>query len=145
MGMMQLHEKIRLIRQFKGWSQEETANYLEMSASAYGSIERGETDVNYSRLQQISRVFGMDVADLITLGEHTAFNFIGENNHYCCSHWRIDSPVRGQEELLHELEKKDILLIQKDLLLTQKQMEIEYLKQQNADLREMLCLLKKQT
>lgn len=48
---MSVHEKIRLVRQLKGWSQEDVANKLGMSPNGYGSIERGETDVNLSRLE----------------------------------------------------------------------------------------------
>ena len=54
---MELHEKIRSIRKLKGWSQEEIAAKLEMSSNGYGSIERGGTDVNLSRLISIAELF----------------------------------------------------------------------------------------
>jgi transcriptional regulator with XRE-family HTH domain len=56
---MQLHEKIGLLRKIKGWSQEEMADKLQMSVHGYANIERGETDVQLSRLEQISQVFGL--------------------------------------------------------------------------------------
>lgn len=130
---MQLHEKIKFMRQRMGWSQEEVAGRLSMSASAYGSIERGETDVNFSRLEQIAKIFEMDLLNLLGR-DVTSLNFIGTDSTDCCHNWRINTPSSGSEELLHKLEEKDLLLAQKNI-------EIEYLKQQNADLREMIALL----
>jgi len=57
---MKLHEKIRLIRQAKGWSQREVAKKLHISLNAYGHIERGETHPNSIRLEQIARAFGQN-------------------------------------------------------------------------------------
>jgi transcriptional regulator with XRE-family HTH domain len=50
-------KKIRIMRQQKGWSQEEMAEKLYMSVNGYANIERGETDVKIYRLQQIANVF----------------------------------------------------------------------------------------
>ncbi len=61
---MQLHEKIKNIRKLKNWSQEEIADKLGITASGYGSIERGDTDVNISRLKDIAELFGMDLSEL---------------------------------------------------------------------------------
>lgn len=61
---MCVHEKIRLLRRTQGWSQEEMAHKLEMSTNGYGSIERGDTDVSLSRLQQIASLFNVNVSEL---------------------------------------------------------------------------------
>ncbi len=37
---MSVHEKIKLVRQAKGLTQEEAAEKLNMSVSGYGDIER---------------------------------------------------------------------------------------------------------
>ncbi|MFI3221996.1 MAG: helix-turn-helix transcriptional regulator, partial [Methylococcaceae bacterium] len=63
------HEKIKFIRQLKGWSQEDMAEKLAMSINGYGSIERGETNVNLSRLEQIAQLFGMELSELVALNE----------------------------------------------------------------------------
>lgn len=129
---MQLHEKIKFLRQTKGWSQEEIAERLFMSTSAYGSIERGETDVNFSRLKQIANVFEIDLWNLMALEKGATVNITGTDN-INCHNWRA---INGSSnELLNDLEKKDLLLAQRDS-------EIAYLKQQNTDLREMIALLK---
>ena len=47
-----------------------------MAASTYGSIERGETDVNLSRPQQIAKIFEMDLLNLVAWDKGTTFNFM---------------------------------------------------------------------
>jgi transcriptional regulator with XRE-family HTH domain len=131
---MKLHEKIRRARKSKGWSQEETAEKLNMSLNAYGCIERGETHPNSIRLEQIAQVFEMELAELVS--DRVFFNFGGTygNN---CQNW-YGTPPEQFLQLQHELEKMR-------LMNEQQAKEIEYLKQQNADLREMVSLLKKPT
>ena len=43
---MELHEKIRLMRELNHWTQEELAEKLNISPSGYAKIERGENSVN---------------------------------------------------------------------------------------------------
>lgn len=77
---MTVHEKIRFLRQLKGWSQEDMAGRLNMSPNGYGSIERGETDVNLSRLEQIALIFEVRLSELFELNEQTVLNTIDINH-----------------------------------------------------------------
>ena len=77
---MAVHEKIKFIRQLKGWSQEDMAEKLAMSINGYGSIERGETNVNLSRLEQIAQLFGMELSELVALNEKSVFYMSGANS-----------------------------------------------------------------
>ncbi len=130
---MRVFEKIKLMRQLKGWSQEEVAHRLGMSNSGYGSIERGETDVNLSRLEEIAKIFGVDLAELFSLVEQNIFNFGGNHSNHC-QNWHTHSPP-NQSSLGPDLEKMQSTN-------EQQAKEIEYLKQQNADLREVNANLK---
>jgi transcriptional regulator with XRE-family HTH domain len=62
-----LGEKIRYIRNLKGWSQEEVADKLGISLPAYSKIERNKTDVGFSRLNQIADVLHIKLVDLLSL------------------------------------------------------------------------------
>jgi transcriptional regulator with XRE-family HTH domain len=64
--MNTLGKKIRLLRHQKGWSQEDVAKRLEISIPAFSKIETGITDVNLSRLNQISKLFGMSLVQLLS-------------------------------------------------------------------------------
>lgn len=62
---METHEKIRLMRELHKWSQEDMAEKLAMSAGGYAKIERGETQLNLPRLEQLAAIFKVDMWDLL--------------------------------------------------------------------------------
>jgi transcriptional regulator with XRE-family HTH domain len=59
------------MRTVKGLSQEDMAEKLGISPNGYGKIERGETDIQWSRLEQIAEVLGITVKELLNLNEKT--------------------------------------------------------------------------
>ncbi len=67
--MKTLGKKIRLLRHQKGWSQEDVAKRLDISIPAFSKIETGITDINLSRLEQISSLFDMTVVQLLTFND----------------------------------------------------------------------------
>ncbi len=110
---MQLYEKIGLMRKMKGWSQEDMAERLGMSVNGYAKIERGETDVQFSRLQKISELMEIGLLDLLNLNSnihitscwsyHEQFNQIQNNN----EHTDIRLLRQEIEHLKQMLEQKD--------------------------------------
>ena len=66
--MKMLQEILRQIRLDNKLSQENIAADLNMSLTGYAKIERGETDVNYSRLQHIASYYNLDVLQLLSYG-----------------------------------------------------------------------------
>lgn len=115
---MELHEKIKFMRMFKGWSQEEIAEKLGMTVNGYAKIEKGETDTSFSRLQQISALFGIELPYLIGLSEKNVINLIENRSHYN----PINIFTSEAIELKHEIEKLRLIVEQKDR-------EISYLKE----------------
>jgi transcriptional regulator with XRE-family HTH domain len=71
---MDLGTKIRQIRELRGLSQENMASELGMSVTGYGKIERNEVSVNFEKLEQISKIFGMHVENVIGFDDKIAFN-----------------------------------------------------------------------
>jgi len=67
--MNALGKKIRLLRHQKGWSQEDVAKRLDISIPAFSKIETGITDVNLSRLNQISKLFGISIVQLLSTSD----------------------------------------------------------------------------
>ena len=64
--MNTLGKKIRLLRHQRSWSQEDVSKQLDISIPAFSKIETGITDVNLSRLEQVSALFGLTVVQLLT-------------------------------------------------------------------------------
>lgn len=54
-------QRMAQIREARGWSQDLVAKLLEVSPTAYAKIERGETDVQISRLQSIAKSLQVEV------------------------------------------------------------------------------------
>lgn len=135
---MQISDKIKLFRQLKGWSREEMAYRLRMSVSGYGSIERGETDINLSKLEKIAEVFEIDLATLFNLSDKSLFQKIKEvnnTNNSGLSSLNINSCFEYRSQ--NETE-------QLRLIVEQQAKEIDLLRQQIFDLREIIQLLKKE-
>lgn len=81
---MSVHEKIRLVRQAKGLTQEDVAEKLGLSPNAYGDIERGDSDPKLSKLQKIAEILEMDLSDLLNLNDKSVLNinFNKQGKHY---------------------------------------------------------------
>lgn len=132
----QIGFKIRQFRNLKRWSRQQAASKLEMSLNGYSNIERGEVDISLTRLCQIAETFGMELSDLLGAQEKNVFHFnktkntgllIGINSSEISELTDI--------QLKHEVEKSRILL-------QEREKEINYLKEENARLKEMLEWLK---
>jgi transcriptional regulator with XRE-family HTH domain len=117
------------MRVLKEWSQEETANRLNLAVSSYAKIERGESDISLSRLAHIAEVMETNLEQLLQLNSRNVLNVL-EN---CINHGKLqgNNIFLTETECAHELEKSQ-------LLLTEREKEIIYLKEQITYLKEML-------
>lgn len=141
---MSVHKKIRFVRKAKGLSQDAMAEKLGICLNCYGSLERGETDIKWSRLEQIAVVFNMSLAQLVGLDEKAVFNSTGasgngtigtihgdtvHNQNYCT----ISSCPEGLQ-LKTALEKQVLINVQKDK-------EISLQQEKISDLNRIILLL----
>lgn len=62
-------EQLRILRNSQGLTQENIANTLNLSTTAYARIERGETDIKFSVLLKLSKVYGLTPAQLLSMKE----------------------------------------------------------------------------
>ncbi len=67
--MKTLGKKIRLLRQQKGWTQQDVAKQLDVSIPAFSKMETGITDLNLSRLNQIAKLFNLTLVQLVSNSE----------------------------------------------------------------------------
>lgn len=126
---MEVYEKIRFLRESKNWSQDEMAEKLNMSLSGYSKIELGDTKISIPKLKKIAEVLGIELIELMFLGEkHIAF-LVGDSNSGC--------NIIGSTELAFELQKQQLIIELKDKELAMKDRE-------NDNLREIIALLKRE-
>jgi transcriptional regulator with XRE-family HTH domain len=100
--MQTLGKKIRLLRHQKSWSQEDVAKQLGISIPAFSKIETGITDINLSRLEQISKLFELTVVQLLRLNDSD--NLEGYNTEFNA----LTMKLREREVEVIDLQKKII-------------------------------------
>ncbi|MEA5425046.1 helix-turn-helix domain-containing protein [Arcicella lustrica] len=61
---MKIGEKIRQARLLKGYSQENMAELLQISTTAFGDIERSKTELTINRAQKIANLLDINVLEL---------------------------------------------------------------------------------
>lgn len=106
-----------------------------MSVSSYAKIERGETDVNLSRLLEIAESMDIDLSQLFEM--NNVFNILGNASQQKCTIriGKLHNILITEAECAHELEKS--LLVQHA-----QEKEIENLKKQVTQLEMFIALLK---
>lgn len=112
---MTVSSQIRLLRQQKGYSQENMADMLGLSTTAYGDIERGKTDLTISRLQQIATALGTTAPQLLS----------GE---------LAPQPELYPAEVVHQAENLKSEQEQKDREIEKLRMEVAYWKRQAEEM-----------
>jgi len=134
---MQVHEKLKAMRLYRDWSQEEMAAKLGYSTNGYAKIERGETDIKVEKLEKIAEVLGMELQQFLNLNDKNIFNIIEgsspQGNNSCNIYWT--NIYLTETQCVHELEKAHLLLQERDK-------EVGYLKREIEHLNELVALLK---
>ena len=64
-AQVQLGERVRRLREARGWSQEGSAHEGGLGRSFAGAIERGEKDVRLSTLAKLARTLGVSLSQLL--------------------------------------------------------------------------------
>jgi transcriptional regulator with XRE-family HTH domain len=135
---MQVHEKIRFLRQLNKLSQQDMADKLGMCLNGYAKIEHGGTNIQLERLEQIAKIFDVDLLELLSLGEKNTVYLVGDNN----------QPVIIQHiwhNSLHDLTcVRDDEVKKYHHLLEQKERELKLKEQEIARLKETIAHIKKE-
>ena len=67
---MALGKRIRSLRQSRGWTQEQLAEYADLHVSYIVLLEKGANRATIETLDKLSKAFGLSIADLVQpLGE----------------------------------------------------------------------------
>jgi transcriptional regulator with XRE-family HTH domain len=64
-AQLQLGERVRQLREARGWSQEGFAHEGGLGRSFAGAIERGEKDIRLSTLIKLARALGVSLSQLL--------------------------------------------------------------------------------
>lgn len=100
--------KIKKLRELRNYTQEFMAEKLSMSQTGYSNIERDETDVSLSRLQQIAKVLEIKLQDLLGFDEKMLLVGTAANNNYAQAGVIFSSETFERERKLYEEQIKQL-------------------------------------
>jgi len=100
---MILGNKIKKLRELHNYTQEYMAIELEMTQAGYSKIETGDTDVPFSRLENIAKILDVKVTDLINFDEKVLLNYgnnmgTNENTTGTVNNYRDDEMIKKLEQ-----------------------------------------------
>lgn len=123
------------MRQLKGYSQEDIAEKLGMSVKGYSDIERGKTNLQMNRLEEIAQILEIDIFELLSFGEKSVFcqniQTVQKND---------QNNFLGNSQA--QIEKYQLIVEQKDKEISLLNTQINQLNEQVLQLKEIIALMK---
>lgn len=120
--MMISNDKIKSLREQRDWTQEEMAEKLGLTRNGYAKIERGESLPSLERLDEIAKIFDVNVVELLNLNEK---NVIFQTQNQEVNYYQQSI---HNENLQNEIDKLELVVSHLKELLQQKDNEIQALK-----------------
>lgn len=105
---MNIGEKIKKVRQLKGYKQEYLAEKLGVSQKQYSLYESSDSNLEWHTIEKIASVLEIDAVKLIGFDETQIFNNCNQQaagNIISSTFHSIDKEI--VEELRHQLKEKD--------------------------------------
>jgi transcriptional regulator with XRE-family HTH domain len=106
-------DKIRKVRELKGFTQDFMALKLEMSQRAYSKIENNDIKLDWDRIEAISRIFEIEPFDLISFDDNLVFNNCsqsGKNNTNTIHNNFPDELKKNYEDRIKHLEEEVLFM-----------------------------------
>jgi transcriptional regulator with XRE-family HTH domain len=107
-------KKLKQLRELKNYTQEYMATELGLSTRAYSKIEAGETQLTINRLNEISRVLGIEPMEILGFDHKNIFNNCtqeGDNSTMGSSSYSMPDKLLEQYELrIQQLESEVLFL-----------------------------------
>ncbi len=113
---MNIGEKIKKVRELKNFKQDYVATKLDMSVTAYGNIERGFSDLNFKKLEEIASVLDVTVNEIISIPDNFTFqHFTNSHVGVTCNDNRVITNDDVNIKIVSLIDKM-ILLLDKKLI-----------------------------
>lgn len=116
------YDTIRELREQRNWTQEYMAEQLGLTRNGYAKIERGESTPSLERLDEIAKLFGISVIDLLKLSDKS---IILQTQNQQANYYQN---YTNSENLQNEIDKLKLVIAHKDEIIQQKDEYIQILK-----------------
>lgn len=104
-------KKLKQLRELKNYTQDYMATELGLSTRAYSKIEAGETQLTINRLNEISRVLGIEPMEILGFDHKNIFNNCNQEGNIGINHISIpDKLIEQYEQRIQSLESEVLFL-----------------------------------
>jgi len=104
-------DKIRKVRELKGFTQDFMAGKLEMSQRAYSKIENNDIKLDWGRIEDISKILEIEPTDLVSFDDSLVFNNCSQSGKFQVFNNNFtDELKKSYEDRLNHLEKEVLFL-----------------------------------
>ena len=104
-------DKIRKVRELKGYTQDFMAGKLEMSQRAYSKIENNDIKLDWGRIEDISKILDIEPTDLVSFDDSLVFNNCSQSGKFQVFNNNFPEELKkSYEDRVHHLEKEVLFL-----------------------------------
>lgn len=117
-----VHQNIRKLRQWKGYSQQKMADKLLMSQAAYCDMESGQTKITPEKLDRIADALGVSCDIIENLNDSVIFNSCENSGLYNTYSMNAAAEIKDLHEdlinsLREQIENLKLVIESKDALI----------------------------
>jgi transcriptional regulator with XRE-family HTH domain len=103
--------KLKTLRELKNLTQEHMAEQLGLTTRAYSKIESGETQLTINRLNEITKILGVDPIEALGFDHQNIFNNCTQEGNIGINHINLpDKLIEQYEKRIQPLESEVIVL-----------------------------------
>ena len=111
----EIGQKIRQIRELKGYSQEFVANKLGVSQRAYSKLETNETKLDWQKITKIAGVFEIDPLDIVSFDDNLVFHNCNQSGKFGQFYNNIPEKLIEQYEMRIKNLEDEIVFLRKEV------------------------------
>lgn len=104
-------DKIRKVRELKGFTQDFMAGKLEMSQRAYSKIENNDIKLDWGRIEDISKILDIEPTDLVSFDDSLVFNNCSQSGKFQVFNNNLPDELKKSYEDQIEHLKKEVLFL----------------------------------
>ncbi len=124
---MDLGDKIRHFRMAKGYSQEDIAEFLQISRNSYMKIESGNTKNAYEKLDKIAEILKVDKWEILSHKEKEVVYVHTNNQGHVANSGTVTQNIATDKDLTEKCKNLEIQVAVLEERLCSKDKEIELL------------------
>jgi len=110
--MVDIGQKIKKVREIKGYTQEYLAEQLDISQKTYSQIENNQSKLDVNRLQKIADILEIGLIELLSFDDKNIFNNnfhdkVENSQNYVVNQTSFEEELKAHLKYIAHLEKEN--------------------------------------